>query len=127
MLDGVDNPSGFVWQRSVQRAYTREYSNIIYLDCMKKRANTISWPYISPVVLDGDNKIGTMVESIICSERLDAYKFVVLAAFEMAKAKKRRKKIIFGDGIMGDRLLEDLGIADTCKLCHDEYHLIMED
>lgn len=44
------------------------------------------------VVLDGDNKIGTMAESIICSERLDAYKFVVLAAFEMAKAKKRKKK-----------------------------------
>jgi hypothetical protein len=44
----------------------------------------------------------------------------------MAKAKKK-KKIIFGDGIMGDRLLEDLGITDTCKLCHDEYHLIMED
>jgi hypothetical protein len=125
-LDGVGNPSGYVWQSSVQRAYTREYSDIIYLDCMKKRSNTMSWPYIAPVVLDGDNKIGTMVESIICSERLDAYKFVVLAAFEMAKAKKK-KKIIFGDGIMGDRLLEDLGITDTCKLCHDEYHLIMED
>jgi hypothetical protein len=35
-------------------------------------------------------------------------------------------ELLFGDGIMGDRLLEDLGIADTCKLCHDEYHLIME-
>jgi hypothetical protein len=28
---------------------------------------------------------------------------------------------------MGDRLLEDLGIANACKLCLDEYHLIMED
>jgi hypothetical protein len=24
---------------------------------MKKRANTISWPYIAPVVLDGDNTV----------------------------------------------------------------------
>jgi hypothetical protein len=52
---------------------------------------------------------------------------VVLAAFEMANADIKSTKIIFGDGIMGDRLLEDLGIVDTCKLCHDEYHLIMED
>jgi hypothetical protein len=94
---------------------------------MKKRANTISWPYIAPVVLDWDNKIGTMAESIICSERLDACKFVVLAAFEMANADIDSTKIIFGDGIMWDRLLEDLGIADVCKLCHHEYHLIMED
>jgi hypothetical protein len=62
-----------------------------------------------------------------CSERLDAFKFVVLAAFEMANADIKGTKIIFGDGIMGDSLLEDLGIADTCKLCHDEYHSIMED
>ena len=78
--DGVGSPCGFVWQSSIQRAYTRDYSDIIYLDCMKKRANTIAWPYIAPVVLDGDNNIGSMAESIICSERLDAYKFVVLAA-----------------------------------------------
>jgi hypothetical protein len=117
----------FVWQSSIQKAYTRDYSDIIYLDCMKKRANTIAWPYIAPVVLDGDKKIGTMTESIICSERLDAYKFVVLAAFAMANANIKGTKIIFGDGIMGDSLLEDLGIADTCKLCHDEYHLIMKD
>jgi hypothetical protein len=127
-LDGVDSPCGFVWQSSIQqRAYTRGYSDIIYLNCMKKRANTISWPCIAPIVLDGDNKIGTMAESIICSKRLDAYQFVVLAAFEMANAHKKTTKIIFGDGIMGDRLLGDLGIADTCKLCHHEYRLIMED
>jgi hypothetical protein len=88
-LDGVDSPCGFVWQSSIQRAYTREYSDVIYLDCMKKRANTISWPYIAPVVLNGDNKIRTMAESIVCSERLDAYQFMVPAAFEMANADKR--------------------------------------
>jgi hypothetical protein len=55
--------AGFVWQSSNERAYTREYSDIIYLDCMKKRANTISWPYIVPVVLDGINKIGPPKDS----------------------------------------------------------------
>ncbi len=69
-----------------------------------------------------------MAESIICSKRLDVYYFVVLAAFHMAKVDKEITKITFGDVItMGDSLLKDLGIADTCKLCHDEYHLIMED
>jgi hypothetical protein len=73
--------------------------------------------------------IGTMAKSIIYSKRLDAYQFVVLAAFEMANTDKKTTKIVFGDGIMGERLLEDLGIADTCNklLCHDEYHLIKED
>jgi hypothetical protein len=75
-------------------AYTREYSDIIYLNRMKKRENSISWPYIAPVVLNGNKKIGTMAESIFCSKRLDAYKFVVLAAFEMAKVDKKRTVMV---------------------------------
>jgi hypothetical protein len=117
--DGVGCPCSFVWQSSIQRACTREYSDNIYLNCRKNQAKTISWSFIAPVILDEDNMIGTMAKSIVCRERLDVYKFVVLAAFKMANADKKRTKMKFRDVVMGDRLSKDLCIVDTCKLCHD--------
>jgi hypothetical protein len=59
---------------------------------------------------------------------LDAYAFVLRAIFDMApKRSKSSIKIIFGDGIMPNELLQMVGIADTCRICLDTYHLLNVD
>lgn len=126
--DKLGRRCGYVWMTPWQRAAFEQYGDVIFLDCMKRKQNSVDWPYIGPVVLDGDNKIIVIVESIICSERMEAYEFILNAAFEFTPQRPRSSvKVIYGDGIMSDRLLVNLGIADSCKLCLDTYHLLHVD
>lgn len=127
-FDSRFQPCGYVWMTPWQRAAFEQYGDVVFLDCMKRKQNSIDWPYIGPVVLDGDNKMIVIVESICCSERLEAYEFVMNAAFRFTPRRPRNTvKVIYGDGIMSDRLLANLGIKDSCKLCLDTYHLLNVD
>jgi hypothetical protein len=124
--DGI--PTGFVWMTPVMRRQFELYGDVLFLDCMKRTANSVNWPYIGPVVVDGDCRISMIAESIVCSERLEAYKFVLDSVFDMAPLRSRDTlRIIFGDGIMSDSLLRMLDIQDSCKICLDCYHLLEED
>jgi hypothetical protein len=126
--DNNNRPCGYVWMTPWQRAAFEQYGDVIFLDCMKRKLNSVDWPYIGPVVLDGENKIAVIIESICCSERLEAYEFVLNAAFDFTPGRPRQSvKVIYGDGIMSDRLLVNLGIMDSCKLCLDTYHLLHVD
>jgi hypothetical protein len=126
--DDGGNPCAYVWMTPWQRAAFELYGDVIFLDCMKRKQNSVDWPYIGPVVLDGSNKIAVIAESICCSERLEAYEFVLRAAFDFTPGRPRDSvKVIYGDGIMSNRLLTSLGINSTCKLCLDTYHLLQVD
>lgn len=101
------------------------YGDVIFLDCMKRQINTVNWPYIAPVIVDGDSHIFVIAECLICAERLEGYAWVLESIFEMAPKRGRESlRIIFGDGIMSTRLLDMVGIGETCKLCLDVYHLL---
>lgn len=126
--DKDNNPTSYSWQTPWQRAAFEQYGDVIFLDCMKRQQNSVDWPYIGPVVLDGDNNIIVVIESICISERLEAYQNILERAFEFTPGRPRESvKVIFGDGIMSHKLLVNLGINNTCKLCLDAYHLLKVD
>jgi hypothetical protein len=121
-----NEPTGFVWMTGAMRRMFEINGDILFLDCMKRTMNTVNWPYIAPVILDGDRKIFEVAEALVCTERQHAYNFVLQSIFQMApKRHKSTIRVIFGDGIMSDTLLSPamLDIADTCKICFDVYHL----
>ena len=70
-------PNGIVWMTSVMRARLLRYGHLIALDYQKRKFNKLSWPYCGPVIIDGDNEIGVIAESLNLSESLDGYTFVL--------------------------------------------------
>jgi hypothetical protein len=119
---------GYCWQTPTMRADLEQYGDVLFLDAMKRQQNSVYWPYIGPVVIDGDKKVLVVAESIVCTERLESYHFVLESVFSMSPGfDKSSIRMIFGDGIMGQSLLERLGIASTCHLGYDAYHLFNKD
>lgn len=120
---------GYVYMTPLMRRNFELYGSVLFLDAMKRQQNSVYWPYIGPVSLDGDGRVVLCGESIICSERVDAYAFVVDAILEMAPRRSRESiDILFGDGILsGGSLLTKLRINDSCKIVLDAYHLLEVD
>jgi hypothetical protein len=126
--DSEGRECGFMWMTPVMRRMFELYGDVLFLDAMKRQLNSVYWPYFSIVLLDGFKKIGVAIEGIGCTERIDTYIWLVNGALTMAPLRKRESiKVIFADGIMTDRLLKELHIEDTCKLCLDAYHLLEVD
>jgi hypothetical protein len=50
---------------------------------IERKFNKLSWPYCGPVIIDGDNEIGVIAESLNLSESLDGYTFVLSSCFDM--------------------------------------------
>ena len=59
------------------------FGTVLFVDYMKRKYNKESWPYCAPVILDGNNEIGVVGESLNLSESLDGYFFVLNSIFEM--------------------------------------------
>jgi hypothetical protein len=124
---------GYCWQTPVMRADLEQYGDVLFLDAMfldamKCQQNSVYWPYIGPVVIDGDKKVLVIAESIVCTEQMESYQFVLESVFSMSPGfDKSSIRLIFGDGIMGQSLLDRLGIATTCHLGYDAYHLFNKD
>lgn len=93
---------------------------------MKRKYNKESWPYCAPVILDGDNEIGVVGESLNLSESLDGYFFVLNSIFEMVpEFDPSLVKLIFADDFINDSVLERLGMKTTI-LRADLWHLTHE-
>lgn len=121
-------PTGIVWQTPAMRRDVERYGDALFLDCMKRQQNSLHWPYIGPVLLDGDRMIRVGCEAIVCAEELGAYQFVVESMFEMTPNRSIHSvRVIFGDGFLTQSLIDRLGIGKTCHLVYDKYHLQNED
>jgi hypothetical protein len=48
---------GHVWMTPAMRRWSfKLYGNVLFLDMMKRKTNSQEWPYVGPVVLNGNNK-----------------------------------------------------------------------
>jgi hypothetical protein len=123
--------SGYIYMTSVMRARWERYGDVLFLDAMKRQLNSLHWPYLSVVCLEGDKRIVVCVEGICCAERLDAYEWILRSMFAMGpKRKPAEVRMFFGDGIFGQgatQFLERLGLEETSYLAIDEYHLLYQD
>jgi hypothetical protein len=64
-------PNGIVWMTSVMKTRLLRYGHLIALDYQKRKFNNLSWPYCGPVIIDGDNEIGVIAESLNLAESID--------------------------------------------------------
>lgn len=128
-----NHPQGVVWQTPFQRAAFELFGDVLFLDAMKRSLNHLHWPYFGPTVLDSDGHIMTCCEAICSGEKVDSYKFVVGAMFEMSSHARAREsvRVIFSDKILdrsnSEELLQSLSITDSCKVFWDYYHITSKD
>jgi hypothetical protein len=125
--DILGNVTAIVWQDGIMRGHCTRLLDVVMLDMMKRRQNSIDWPYCGPVLITGEKKIATACEAIMVTESIDAYVFVMNSVYEMSGVDRSVTKCIFADGIMSVSLLRKLGIEGTCNLILDRYHLVEVD
>ena len=123
--DSNYNITGFVWQTPAMQMNFHLFGDMIFLDSMKCKQNSIDWPYIGPVIVDGDDKMAVIAEAIMCSEQIEAYFWILDQILIMTPTQKRETiNIIFSDGLISTSLLDRLNISETCHLVYDVHHLL---
>jgi hypothetical protein len=109
-------PTAIVWiTNSMRKAWIR-FGSTIFLDAMKRKLNSIHWPYIGPLALDQENRVVLLYECLCLVEELDAYAFVLNSLEEMEpRRKKSTVRIIFADCFITDELLPMVGLERALK------------
>ncbi len=122
--DSSSRPIGVCWVTKYMRHLWIRYGDILFLDCKKKDMNTLYWPYIGPTVVNNENKIGVVVESLCIEESDNSYAFVLTSLQEMEPRRKLSSiKVIFVDGFLSNNFTTKLGVPSTV-LFLDSYHLL---
>lgn len=116
---------GFLWQTPAMRANFELYGDTLFLDMMKRQLNSVHFPYYGISLIDSNGNLCLGGESLLITERLEAYVWSVNQLLAMTPTKARSSiKMIYGDGIMSVRLLQLLKIENTCNLGLDVHHLL---
>ena len=93
----------------------------------KTQYNIVNWPYCGIVIKDHEMRIGLVCEFLGIGEDLDAYAWIIrMLAIMEPRWLVSNLKIIFGDQLITDGLLNRLDIKHTCLLRGDYYHLMNE-
>jgi hypothetical protein len=117
-------PTGAIWMTGRMMKDFIRFGDILSLDTMMRDYNKLGWKFIGPCGFDASNKLCSSAECICLEESLDRYEWIVHAMLDMVPAvDKTHIKLIFGDGIMSEQLLIQLGIKETCRIFWDHYHL----
>ncbi len=120
-------PQRIVWMTQQMKKRLVRYGTVLFVDYMKRKYNSDAWPYCGPVILDGNNEIGVVGESLNVAESLDGYFFVLSSIFDMVPEFDRTSiKLIFADDFINISVLERLGIQDSAILRADNWHLTHE-
>ena len=99
------------------------FGEVMFLDAMKRQLNSLYWPYVGIVVLDGDKKIALAAEGFVCGERHDAYGWSLNSLFDMAPGRTRQQVyVIYGDLFIDDPILQTCGMSFLTKIVWDHYH-----
>jgi hypothetical protein len=114
--DRDGRPTAIVWiTNSMRKAWIR-FGSTIFLNAMKRKLNSIHWPYIGPLALDQENRVVLLYECLCLVEELDAYAFVLNSLEEMEpRRKKSTIRIIFADCFITDELLPMVGLERALK------------
>jgi hypothetical protein len=120
-------PDGIVRVIKEMKINLLRFGDVMFLDVQKHQYNKLCWPYIGPVVKTNENQICCVADSIVITEDINMYKWI-LQTIEVMKPRWSLKdiKIIFADDLITDRLLHELDISDTYVLRGDYYHLMHE-
>ena len=121
---GNDNKiNGVVWMTATMRSNFERFGKYICLDAMKREMNSLNWPYFGISLYNELNNVCIGCESLMISETLDAYEFLVNSCFEMCPGRtKSDVSIVSGDGFFSQNTLRSWGQVNTKCAC-DYWHL----
>ena len=90
------------------------YGEVIYVDAQLRHYNHFGWPYIGITIKDRNNMIAVCCETIVTSEALDIYEWIIrtICGF-VSNFSIYDIKIIFGDKFLRESLIGKLEISDT--------------
>ena len=71
-------PDVIVWMTLQMKKNRLQYGDIIFLYCQMRQYNKIGWPYIGPAVKSSNNKICVTSESVVLTEDIATYKWIIL-------------------------------------------------
>ena len=121
------NPTALLYMTSRMRYNLIRFGNIMFIDAQKRKYNKLNWPYIGPVIKNSDNRIGVTCEAIVTTEDIDTYTWIFKSMVSIEpRWSVSRLQILYGDGLVSKKLLENLGISHSCILHGDFYHLFKE-
>ena len=71
-----------------------------------RQYNKLCWPYIGPTVKTNENRIRVVAESVVLTEDIPTYKWILSSLNEMEpKWDLNKLRIIFADGLLSQSLL----------------------
>ena len=123
-VDADGLPDAIMWMSPAMKKRLIRYGAILFIDAQKRDYNHFGWPYIGITIKDGTNQIGVCCESIVTTEALDVYEWLLRSMCEIVPEFPLTSiKLIFGDQFLKESLLEKLGISDSVTLRGDYWHL----
>jgi hypothetical protein len=123
--DEDGRPTAVVWITNTMRENWRRFGSTIFLDAMKRKLNSLHWPYIGAVALDHENRVALLCECLCLEEELEQYAFVINSLAEMEpRRKKSTIRLIFADCFLKDRFLALIGLSRPyTTIAWDAFHL----
>jgi hypothetical protein len=95
--------TGVVWMTAMMRYYWIRHGDLLFMDLKKKRLHTLDWPYIGPTVVDNENTVSVICESLMLQEAHEAYCCALESLYKMEPRRARQStKLIFADGFLTD-------------------------
>ena len=120
-------PDAVLWMTPIMKKRLIRYGNLLFVDAQLRHYNHFGWPYIGMTIKDGNNQIGVCCESIVTSEALDVYEWILRTMCDIVPNFSLSDiKIIVGDKFLRESLIEKLGISDTATLRCDYWHLMAQ-
>ena len=117
-------PTGVVWMTATMRAAFELFGEVLFLDAMKRKLNSLHWPYVGPVVIDGDKEIFVVAEGFVVGEHHEAYAWVLNSLFDMAPGCTREQVyVLYGDLFVDNAILDQCGMSDITKVVWDHHHI----
>ena len=115
--------NGVVWQTASMRSNFERFGSYICIDAMMRELNTLNWPYFAITLNNEIGKVCVGCEALMCSERLEAYSFMLNSCFEMCPGRKKKDVLVVsGDGFFNQQLLLKWGLINA-KFIFDYWHL----
>ena len=115
--------NGVVWMTASMRSNFERFGTYLSLDSMKRKLNTLHWPYFAITLMNELNKVCVGCEALLISERDEAYDFLIKSTLEMCpKRNKKDISIVSGDGFFNQSSLEKWGLCNA-KFIADHWHL----
>lgn len=117
--------NGVVWQTATKRENFRLFGTFLSLDAMKRAINKLLWPYFVVVMINDLKQICLACESIMCSERNEAYSFMISSLLDMSIGCRGPEKVfaVAGDGFFSQEDLANWGLTNA-RFIADHWHLL---